>query len=146
VNDNHQSAIWFAPVTVDELNKRFGNTLFTHLSMSFTEIGNNYLVATMPVTESVHQPMGLLHGGANVALAETVGSGAANLVLDKSECYAVGQEINANHVRGVRSGMVTATATPAYIGRSSHVWEIKIVNDDNKLSCISRLTMAVVKR
>lgn len=146
MSNSSSTPIWFAPVTVDELNSRFDNTLFTHLSMSFTEIGNNYLKAIMPVTEKVHQPMGLLHGGANVALAESIGSVAANLVLDKTKAYAVGQEINANHVRGVRDGFVTATATPAYIGRSSQVWEINIVNDENKLSCISRITMAVVKR
>ncbi|MFY8045517.1 MAG: hotdog fold thioesterase [Chitinophagaceae bacterium] len=122
------------------------NTLGEHLGMQFTEVGENYLKATMPVDHRTHQPYGLLHGGASVALAETLGSVGAALTLDPDQFICVGMEINANHLRSVRSGKVTGTATPLHRGSSSQVWEIKIHDDHGKLVCISRLTVAVLKK
>lgn len=122
------------------------NTLGDHLGIRFTEIGDNYLKATMPVDERTKQPYGLLHGGASVALAETLGSVASALVINTEQFICVGQEINANHIRGVRSGMVTGITTPVHLGASSHVWEIKIYDENEKLVCISRLTVAILKK
>lgn len=113
--------------------------------MTLTELGPDYLKVSMPVTEQVHQPMGLLHGGASVALAETAGSIGANLIVNPEQGVCVGQEINANHLRGVRGGVVTATARPVHIGSSSQVWDIRIHDERERLICISRLTMAVIK-
>jgi 1,4-dihydroxy-2-naphthoyl-CoA hydrolase len=137
-------SIWARPFTVEELQERFGTSMAAHLGIRITEIGPDYLKATMPVSDKVLQPMGLVHGGANVALAETVGSIAANMLVDREKHACVGQEINANHVRAVREGSVTAIAKPAYVGRSSQVWDIRLYDDKNKLTCISRLTMAVI--
>ena len=117
-----------------------------HLGMEFTEIGPDYIKATMPVDHRTKQPYGLLHGGASVALAETLGSVGAAMVVDHTEYICVGQEINANHLRSVRSGIVTGTAKPIHIGSSSQVWEIKIHDERDHLVCISRLTVAVLKR
>jgi 1,4-dihydroxy-2-naphthoyl-CoA hydrolase len=111
-----------------------------------TEIGPDYVRATMPVSPRTHQPTGVLHGGASVALAETVGSLAANLCVDQARYVCLGQEINANHLRPVSSGIVTATARPHHIGKRSHVWGIEIRDEQQKLVCVSRLTMAVVDR
>lgn len=138
-------AIWARPFTIEEISKRFGGTLAGHLGITITEIGPDFLKAEMPVTEKVHQPMGVVHGGANVALAETVGSIGANMLVDREKFACVGQEINANHVRAVREGKLTAVAKPAYIGRSSQVWDIRLYDDNNKVTCISRLTMAVIQ-
>lgn len=138
-------SIWYRPYTIEEVSSRFGHTLAAHLNISLVELGPDYLKAAMPVTEQVHQPMGLLHGGASVALAETIGSVGANLLVDPSQATCVGQEINANHVRGIRSGIVTATARPVHIGSSSQVWDIRIHDERERLICISRLTMAVIK-
>ncbi|MGB4770072.1 MAG: hotdog fold thioesterase [Chitinophagaceae bacterium] len=139
--------IWFhnnlRPEDLQPLGK---NTLGEHLGMQFTEVGENYLKATMPVDHRTHQPYGLLHGGASVALAETLGSVGAALTLDPDQFICVGMEINANHLRSVRSGTVTGTATPLHRGSSSQVWEIKIHDDHGKLVCISRLTVAVLKK
>jgi 1,4-dihydroxy-2-naphthoyl-CoA hydrolase len=139
--------IWFhknlSPNDLQPLGK---NTLGEHLGMQFTEVGENYLKATMPVDHRTHQPYGLLHGGASVALAETLGSVGAALTLDPDQFICVGMEINANHLRSVRSGTVTGTATPLHRGSSSQVWEIKIHDDHGKLVCISRLTVAVLKK
>jgi 1,4-dihydroxy-2-naphthoyl-CoA hydrolase len=139
--------IWFhknlRPEDLQPLGK---NTLGEHLGMQFTEVGDNYLKATMPVDHRTHQPYGLLHGGASVALAETLGSVGAALTLDPDQFICVGMEINANHLRSVRSGKVTGTATPLHRGSSSQVWEIKIHDDHGKLVCISRLTVAVLKK
>lgn len=120
------------------------DTMVEHLGIKFSEIGDDYLIATMEVNHATHQPFGLLHGGASVALAETVGSMAGNLSVDESR-YCVGLEINANHVRPVKSGSVEATARPLALGRTTQVWDIRIVNGDGKLVCISRLTLAVRK-
>ena len=126
------------------LNELSRNTMAEHLGIEFSEIGDDYLVAVMKVDHITHQPFGLLHGGASVALAETVGSLAGNLAVDESR-YCVGLEINANHVRPVKSGIVEATARPLALGRTTQVWDIRIVNGDGKLVCVSRLTLAVRK-
>ena len=117
-----------------------------HLGIEFSEIGDDFLSATMPVDNRTNQPYGLLHGGASVVLAETVGSVASHLVVDSSQFMAVGLEVNANHLRGVKSGFVTGTARPVHLGASTHVWEIRITDDSGKMNCISRLTVAIVKR
>ncbi len=122
------------------------NTLVEHLDIRITEIGPDYLRATMPVSPRTHQPMGVLHGGASVALAETVGSVAANLCVDPATHVCLGQEVNANHLRPVSSGLVTATARPYHLGSRSQVWQIEIRDARDKLVCVSRLTMAVVER
>jgi 1,4-dihydroxy-2-naphthoyl-CoA hydrolase len=140
------SNIWFETPKIEVLNRQMQNTACSNLGIEITEVGDNFVTGTMPADARTFQPMGLIHGGANVLLAETLGSMAANCCVDLSQEYCVGQEINANHIRGVRSGIVTGTAKLVHKGRSSQIWEIHIVNDQNKLSCISRLTMAVVKR
>lgn len=141
-----ESSIWFRDYNLDEINRRGANTMVEHLDIVFTSMGANYIEAAMPVDERTKQPLGLLHGGASVALAETVGSTAANLCVDFDRAFCVGMEINANHVRSVKSGRVTARAEPIHLGRTSHVWSIRIMDERNRLVCISRLTMAVVQR
>ena len=121
-------------------------TMGEHIGIHFSEVGGNYLKATMPVDHRTIQPYGLLHGGASVALAETLGSVGAAMVIDPDKCICVGQEINANHIRGVRSGLVTGIAVPVHLGNSSHVWEIKIYDEAEKLVCISRLTVAILAK
>lgn len=116
------------------------------LGIGFTEIGDNYLKARMPVDNRTRQPYGLLHGGASAALAETLGSVASALVIDQSQYDCVGLEINANHIRGVKEGYVFGTAIPLHIGRSTHVWDIKIYDDREKLVCVSRLTVAIIRK
>ncbi|MGE4063036.1 MAG: hotdog fold thioesterase [Rhodospirillaceae bacterium] len=135
--------LWFKSYTPEDFKERYPNTLLATLGIRLTEIGPDYVRGTMPVDARTHQPQGLLHGGASVALAETLGSIAANLVVDPASHLCVGQEINANHLRGVTSGAVTGTARPYYIGRTSQVWGIEIVNEQGQLVCISRITMAV---
>ena len=119
-------------------------TMGTHLGMLFTEIGKDYLKMSMPVDERTKQPYGLLHGGASCALAETIGSVASALVIDTEKFICVGLEINANHIRGVRDGLVIATATRLHLGASTHVWDIKIHDQNEKLVCVSRLTVAIL--
>lgn len=128
------------------LNKLSVNTMVSHLGIVFTEIGSDFIKATMPVDSRTHQPLGLLHGGASVALAETLGSVAATCCIDTTIQYCVGLEINANHIKSVRSGMVTGRTNAIHIGKKTQVWEIKIVNDQEELVCISRITMAVIDR
>ena len=120
------------------------NTLMETLGIVYTDAAEGYLQATMPVTPRVHQPMGLLHGGATVALAETLGSIGAQLAVDQSKYACVGLEINANHIRSVKEGFVYGKVTPLHVGRSTQIWEIKITNEENKLVCVSRLTVAIV--
>jgi 1,4-dihydroxy-2-naphthoyl-CoA hydrolase len=141
-----RAPIWLKQVAPEQFQERARDTLAAHLGIRVTEVGPDYLCATMPVNSQTHQPMGILHGGASVALAETVGSLAANLCVDLDKYVCVGQEINANHLRPVASGLVTATARPFHIGSRSQVWGIEIRDEQNKLVCISRLTMAVVER
>ena len=138
-------SIWRSPQTLEELNAANEGTLVRHLGIVFSEIGGDFLRATMPVDDRTRQPYGLLHGGASVALAETLGSTGAVMCVDKAGFLCVGQEINANHVRSARRGQVTGTARPMHLGGRSHVWAIDIVNDEQHLVCISRLTVAVVK-
>ena len=138
-------SIWRTTATPEELNERGSRTLPGFLGIRVTEIGPDFLRATMPVNERTHQPFGVLHGGASVALAETVGSLAAMLCIDPKS-MALGQDINANHLRSISSGLVTATARPFHLGRSSHVWHIEIRDEQERLVCVSRLTMAVVER
>ncbi len=126
--------------------QRSQNTLAEHLGIRVTEIGPDYVRATMPVNPHTHQPQGILHGGASVALAETVGSLAANLCIDVTKYVCVGQEINANHLRPVSSGLVTGTARPFHVGGRSQVWGIEVRDENDKLVCVSRITMAVVER
>lgn len=122
------------------------NTLIDTLDMKFVTLEKDKVVCTMPVGPKTHQPMGLLHGGASVALAETAASVAALLNIDLEKQYTVGLEINANHLKGKRDGLVTATATPFHIGRSTMVWDIRITDEQDEMICISRCTMAVVTK
>jgi 1,4-dihydroxy-2-naphthoyl-CoA hydrolase len=122
------------------------NTMGGFLGMQFSEVGANFLKATMPVDDRTKQPYGLLHGGASAALAETIGSVASTYVVDHEKMMCVGIEINANHIRGAKSGIVTATCTPLHLGAQTHVWDIKIHDENEKLICVSRLTVAVLKR
>jgi 1,4-dihydroxy-2-naphthoyl-CoA hydrolase len=138
--------IWRSEPTLAEMQERARNTLSEHIDIRFTERGPDFLRATMPVNPHTHQPLGVLHGGASVALAETLGSVAANLCVDRATHFCMGQEINANHLRPVASGLVTATARPYHIGNRSQVWHIEIRDEQDKLVCISRLTMAVLPR
>src|SRR5450432_4367003 len=138
-------SIWRSLRSLEDLNSPRG-TLIDNIGILFTEIGADFVRATMPVDERTMQPYGLLHGGASVALAETLGSMGAAMSVDAAEYQVVGQEINANHVRAARSGLVTGTARAVHLGGRTHVWSIEIVNDAQKLVCISRITMAVIKR
>ncbi|HZW50784.1 MAG TPA: hotdog fold thioesterase [Rudaea sp.] len=138
--------IWKTPVTLDRFNALNGDTMMQTIGIVFTEVGDDFLRATMPVDARTHQPYGLLHGGASVALAETLGSAAGMMLVDPAREIVVGIEINANHLRGVKSGIVTGTARALHIGRSTQVWEIRIEDEGQRLVCISRLTLAVVPR
>lgn len=137
-------AIWFKEITLEDLNRFGKNTMSEFLGIQFIEIGDDFLKATMPVNERTRQPIGILHGGANVALAETVASTAANSVIDVNQFFCVGLEINANHIRSVKEGLVTAITTPLHLGRSTHVWEVKMFDEQKKLTCISRMTASVI--
>ena len=137
-------SIWHSEFTLEEITLTNHNTLVEHLDIKFTEIGDDFLKATMPVDHRTTQPAGLLHGGASVSLAETLGSMSAYLCVDRSKYHCVGVEINANHIKSVTSGLVTGQSSPIHIGRSSQVWEIKIYTAEKALVCISRITMAVV--
>lgn len=137
-------SLWRTQPNLESLNASQKNTISELLGIRFEAVDEESLTASMPVDSRTHQPYGLLHGGASVVLAETVGSMASYLCLDSSKHHCVGLEVNANHLRGLRSGRVTAVAKPVHIGRSTHVWEIRLHGDDGKPSCISRLTMAVV--
>ncbi|MDD2318623.1 MAG: hotdog fold thioesterase [Geobacteraceae bacterium] len=139
-------AIWFREYTPQELNSIVENTLISHVGIEFVEIGDDFLKARMPVDEKTRQPMGILHGGASVVLAETLGSGASNLVINRDEYYAVGLEINANHVRPATSGYVFGTARPLHLGKMTQVWEIKVHDEAGNLVCVSRMTNVVLKK
>lgn len=139
-------SIFKRKITPEELNKLSKNTLAEQIGIEFTAVGADYLEARMPVDHRTHQPFGLLHGGASVALAETMGSVASMCCLDTDKQFCVGLDINANHVRGVKSGYVTGRTTPIHIGGKTQVWEIRIVNEKQELVCISRITMAVLDK
>lgn len=131
---------------LETLNASCHNTLAGLMGIVFTAIGSNWLEAEMPVDHRTHQPAGLLHGGASVVLAETLGSVAGHLCVQRDKCYCVGLEVNANHLRSVRDGFVRGRATAVHLGRSTQVWEIRITDPKGQLVCISRLTLAVVPR
>lgn len=138
-------AIWFNPALKIEDLQAFGaNTMGSHIGIEFTEIGENYLKGRMPVDHRTRQPYGLLHGGASATLAETLGSVAAALIVDPSQYICVGLEINANHIHGVREGYVFGTATPLHIGKTTQVWDIRILDEKEQLICVSRHTVAVL--
>ena len=133
-------------VTLEVLNKLSKNTLAEQIGIVFTAIGEDSLEAIMPVDDRTRQPFGLLHGGASIALAETLGSVAATCCLDPAKQFCVGLEINANHVKGVREGSVRGITKPIHIGKKTQVWEIRILNEKDELVCISRITLAVLDR
>ena len=139
-------SIWFIEFTLDDLNNLSKNTMVEHLGIEYVKIGDDFISATMPVDHRTHQPDGLLHGGASVALAETLGSVAANLCIDRAKKMSVGLEINANHVRSAKQGTVTGIARPIHIGNSTHIWDIRILNEKKHLVSVIRLTMAVLSR
>ena len=136
-------AVWTTPPTLEQLNARSQGCAVSHLGIEFTEIGPDYLCARVPVDERTKQPFGLLHGGVSVVLAESLGSLGAFYAAPEG-WGAVGLDINANHLKSARSGWVTGTARPVHIGKSTQVWAIEMVNDDGELTCVSRLTMAML--
>jgi len=137
---------WFTKFTPEQLNDRPTNHMGAFLGIKFTEVADDALTATMPVDERTHQPAGILHGGASVVLAETLGSVASYMCIDPQKYQAVGLEVNANHLRPVKSGLVTGICKPLHIGAKTHVWEIKIYDDKGKMNCISRLTVAIINK
>ena len=134
--------IWKRTTDINEINKNMKNTMSSHLGIIITEISRDTLEGTMPVTSNIMQPYGIVHGGASVTLAETLGSLASNLCIDQKS-NTVGLEINANHIRAVKGGIIKGITKPIHIGRSTHVWEVMLFNDE-KVICISRLTMAIL--
>jgi 1,4-dihydroxy-2-naphthoyl-CoA hydrolase len=139
--------IWFdKSLSLEHFRKIENGTMAEYLGIEWVEIGDNFLKATMPVDHRTKQPYGLLHGGASCVLAETIGSVASAMVVDHAKFYCVGLEINANHIRSAKEGVVTGIATPLHLGATTHVWDIKIHDEKNKLICVSRLTVAVIKR
>jgi 1,4-dihydroxy-2-naphthoyl-CoA hydrolase len=130
--------------TLADLNERNRNTMAEHIGVEYIEVNENYLKARMPVDHRTHQPLGMLNGGASLALAEITGSMAANLCLDRTQFVALGLDLNANHVKGVKEGWVYATAKPYHVGRTTQVWEIRIEDEEQNLVCVARLTMVVV--
>lgn len=138
--------IWHQDFTLDQINARGKNTMVEFLAIEFTEVGDDYMTARMPVTEKVRQPIGIMHGGASCVLAETVGSTAANCSVDISKQYCVGLDINTNHIRSIREGFVIGKAKPFHLGKSTQVWGIEIRDESDKLISVTRLTMAVLQR
>ena len=140
-------SIWYnKSLKITDLGAIEPGTMAEFLGMEWTEIGDDYVKIKMPVDQRTKQPYGLLHGGASCALSETIGSVASQLVLDPNKFICVGLEINANHVRSARSGFVTGIAKPLHLGGTTHVWDIKIYDDSEQLVCISRLTLAILKK
>jgi len=139
--------IWFdKELSVEKLKPLGPNTMAAHIGIEWVEVGENFIKAKMPIDQRTNQPYGLLHGGASCVLAETLGSVASAMVIDHSKFYCVGLEINANHVRGVREGHVMGIASPLHLGNTTHVWDIKIYDEREKLVCVSRLTVAILTR
>ena len=136
-------SIWKRPVSVQALTALSANTASSHLGIEFLEVGDDFLTARVPVDERTRQPYGLLHGGVSVVLAETLGSSGA-ACASPEDWLAVGLDINANHLRGVTSGWVTGTARPVHIGRTTQVWQIDLRNDAGELTCVSRITIAML--
>ena len=138
--------IWQFDFTIDFLRDRSKGTMVDGLGIEFTEIGDDYLSARMPVDQRTRQPIGIMHGGASCVLAETIGSTAANCCVDQNQFYCVGLDINTNHIRSIREGYVYGTAKPFHLGKTTQVWSIEIVNADKKLISVNRLTMAVLNK
>jgi len=140
-------SIWFnKELSLDHFGHLGKGTMGEYLGIEWVELGADFLKAKMPVDHRTKQPYGLLHGGASCVLAETIGSVASAMVIDHGKFYCVGLEINANHIRSVREGYVTGVASPLHLGATTHVWDIKIVDEREKLVCVSRLTMAIIPR
>ncbi len=139
-------SIWFVAPTLEQIIAQGRGTMIEHLGIEFVEVGDDFVKARMPVDARTIQPYGLLHGGASVTLAETLGSMAAALCVDPAQKMVVGLDINANHVRGVRSGYVYGVARPLHLGSSTQVWDIRLTDERDKLVCIARLTMAVLNK
>jgi 1,4-dihydroxy-2-naphthoyl-CoA hydrolase len=140
-------SIWFDKnISLEKIKPFSKATINDHLGIEWVEIGNDYLKAKMPVDQRTKQPFDLLHGGASCVLAETLGSFASFLVINSDEYYCVGIEINANHIRSARDGYVYGICSPLHLGSSTHVWDIRIINEEDKLVCISRLTVAIMKK
>ena len=138
--------IWKSEISLEFVIERAKNTMSDQLGIEFIELGDDFLAARMPVDHRTKQPMGIMHGGASCVLAETVGSTAAQYCVEKEKYYCVGLDINTNHIRSMRSGYVIAVAKPFHLGKSTQVWGIDIVDDNQKLISITRLTMAVLTR
>ncbi|HSC52472.1 MAG TPA: hotdog fold thioesterase [Phnomibacter sp.] len=146
MSDSAASSIWFHPNINPEMLAALGKgNMGEWLGIEFSQIGADFIKGTMPVDHRTVQPFGVLHGGASVVLAETLGSIASSLVVDNSKFYCVGLEVNANHLRPVRSGKVTGTCRPIHLGNTTHVWDIRLHNEQGKLTCICRLTVAILK-
>ena len=140
-------SIWFnKELSIEDFGEVDKNTMDGYIGIEWTELGDNFLKARMPVDHRTKQPYGLLHGGASCVLAETIGSVASAMVVDRSRFQCVGLEINANHVHSATAGFVTGIATPLHLGKSTHVWDIKIYNDNDKMVCVSRLTVAIIEK
>lgn len=140
-------SIWFNKhITLEDLRDTGRGTMDEHIGIEWTEIGEDFLKARMPVDHRTRQAYGLLHGGASCVLAESIGSIASAMVIDPSQNQCVGLEINANHVHSATEGFVTAVAMPLHLGKSTHVWDIRIYNDSNKLVCVCRLTVAIIQK
>lgn len=138
--------IWFRKYALTEVNTIFDKYMTQLLGIKAIEINNDNIIAAMPITDNVRQPFGILHGGASVVLAESIGSVASNLIVDPEKYAGVGLDINANHVRSASEGMLTATCSALHIGKTTHVWDIKMHDDNQKLICISRLTVAIIEK
>jgi len=138
--------IWKSPATLEQLTERSKDTLMEQLGIEYLEIGDDYLKARMPVDARTRQTAGILHGGASAALAETLGSIGAGMCVDRDRQRIVGLEINANHIRPVSAGWVTGITTPIHVGTTTQIWEIRIFNEQEKLVCISRLTVANIEK
>lgn len=138
--------IWFREYTLDEINTVFDKYMTKLLDIKATKMTADSLTVTMPITDNVRQPFGILHGGASVVLAESVGSVASNLIIDTENFVGVGLDINANHVKSANKGLTTAICSPLHIGKTTHVWDIKIRDEQNNLLCVSRLTVAIVQK
>jgi 1,4-dihydroxy-2-naphthoyl-CoA hydrolase len=138
--------IWSRDYTVEELNGRPKGHIGELIGIEFTEITEDSISARMPVNEKTHQPYGILHGGASVVLAESLGSVASNMIVDSDKYIGVGLEVNANHLRPVKSGFVTGICKPIHIGGKTHVWDIRLYDDRGKMNCISRLTVAIIPK
>lgn len=138
--------IWQTEITIESLTKRCANTMVDYLGIEFIEVGDDFIVARMPIDHRTKQPLGIMHGGASCVLAETVGSTAGNCAVDPEKNYCVGLDINTNHIRSIREGFVIGTAKPFHLGRSTQVWSIEIFNEKKQLISVNRLTLAVLAK